>query len=85
MRQCSYTSSSVKVGTIALTAGDWYPFMIESVQGNAGENVNVSYKGTSQNYVSFAHSTNASGIQFAYDENENIPSRLGTTCVSGVF
>ena len=50
--------------------------MIESVQGNAGENVNVSYKGTGQNYVSFAHSTNASGIQFAYDENENIPTQF---------
>ena len=47
--------------------------------------MNVSYKATGQNYVSFAHWTNASGIQFAYDENENIPSRLGTTCVSGML
>ena len=53
--------------------------------GGGGENANVSYKTTGQNYVSFAHSTNASGIQFTYDENENIPSRLGTTCVSGML
>ena len=59
--------------------------MIENMQGNGGENVNVSYKGTGQNYVSFMHSTNASGIQFAYDENENIPSRLGTSCVRGML
>ena len=56
---CSYTSAA-QVGTIVLTAGNWYPFMIESVQGNGGENVNVSYKGTGQNYVSFAHSINSS-------------------------
>ena len=76
---CAYTSAA-QVASIALTAGNWYDFMIENVQGIGGENVNVSCKGTGQNYVSFTHSTNASGIQFAYDENENIPSRLGTTC-----
>ena len=59
--------------------------MIESVQDNGGENVKISYKGTGQNSVSFTHSTNASGIQFACDENEHIPSRLGTTCVSGML
>ena len=44
------------------------------MQGGGGEHVDVSDHTTSQNYVSFAHSTNASGIQFAYYENENIPS-----------
>ena len=29
--------------------------------------------------------TNASSIRFAHDENENIPSRLGRTCISGLL
>ena len=36
-------------------------------------------------FISFTHSIYASGIQFVYDENENIPSWLGTTCVGGML
>ena len=42
--------------------------MIENVQGGGVENVNVSSHTTGHNYINFAHSSNASGIQCAYDE-----------------
>ena len=62
-----------------------YFFMIENIQGGGGENVNVSYKATGKNNESFAHSTNAFGIQFAEDENENIPFCVGITCMNGML
>ena len=43
--------------------------MIENVQGGGVENVNVSSHTTGHNFIHFAHSSNASGIQCAYDEN----------------
>ena len=74
-------------GSIALTTGVWYPIVIEHTQGNGGEQLTINYKNTTNQttYTTMTHSAAATGIQFAYDQDENIMSRVGTMYIDGTL
>ena len=84
----TYSSYSVATSnTISLTAGVWYPIVIEHTHSTIGnERLQINYKNTiNTTYTAFTHSTGTSGIQFAYDQDENIVSRVGTLNVDGTL
>ena len=74
-------------GSIALTAGVWYPIVIEHTQGYGGEQMTINYKNTTNqtSYTTMTHSTATTGIQMAYDDDEVMPSRTGTLFVDGTL
>ena len=74
-------------GSLALTAGTWYPILIGHTQAYGGEQMTVNYKNTTNqtSYTTMTHSTAATGIQMAYDNDEVIPSRTGTLFVDGTL
>ena len=74
--------ASAQTANMLLFAHYYYPIVIESAQTIGNQSLNISYKGTGQNYQILAHSTNVSCLQFAYDESENIP-HLAKTCIYG--
>jgi len=83
---CTYLTMPT-TGSIALTAGVWYPIVIEHTQGNGGEQMTINYKNTTNqtSYTTMTHSTAATGIQMAYDNDEVMPSRTGTLFVDGTL
>ena len=83
---CLYTTMPT-TGTIYLIAGNWYPIVIEHTQGNGGEQMTINYKNTTNQtvYTTLTHSTAATGIQMAYDDDEVMPSRTGTLFVDGTL
>ena len=83
---CTYTTMPT-TGSLALTAGIWYPIIIEHTQAYGGEQMTVNYKNTTNqtSYTTMTHSTAATGMQMAYDDNEIMPSRTGTLFVDGTL
>jgi hypothetical protein len=71
-------------GSIYLVANAWYPIYVEHYQGFGGQALVLQYRNTTTQtaYTLLQHGSN---MNFAYDDDEKLPSMVGSALVQGVM